>query len=123
MVEYYIGVDGGGTKTNAIATRHDGTTVAVASAASIHFYAVGMKNARAALQDLLQKLQLQGVDLHNAKLFIGSAALFGEATPEQVTQLCDGLIEMPRVAMDSDLFVALETMCCESPCAVAICGT
>lgn len=117
-MRYYLGIDGGGTTTRAVLADENGQAAAAANAGSLNFYSVGMQAARESLQRIMQQIHLP---VHAA--VIGNAALAGPATQAQLQGLCGGILAAEHLGMDSDLFIALETMDTDGPCAVAIAGT
>ncbi|MDR3313040.1 MAG: hypothetical protein LBS96_01125 [Oscillospiraceae bacterium] len=119
----WIGMDGGGTKTLALAARRDGSLVAAARAGSINFFSVGWEEARAQLRSIVQALSAATGGAPVASAFIGHAALAGSAEPGQLRRLAEGILEADMLGMESDLCVALEAMPGEGAKAVAVSGT
>jgi len=130
-MNYYLGIDGGGSTTRAVLADARGNAVATARAGSLNYLAVGYETARASLQNIMQQINMP---VHAA--FIGNAALAGPAPASELRALCEGILDPAYLAMDSDLFIALETMNYHpnepagspgtprtGPCAVAIAGT
>ena len=117
-MDYFLGIDGGGSKTTALLCDVDGNVTARVKAGSLNYRAVGYETARASLLEIMAKMK------HPVRAaFIGNAALAGAAPPEELHALCDGIFDIGCVAMDSDLYIALEAMRCAGPCAVVIAGT
>jgi len=117
-MEYYLGIDGGGSTTRAVLADARGEAVATARAGSLNYRAAGIETARESLQSIVQQIA-QPV----RAAFIGNAALAGPAPENELRALCEGILEPEFLAMDSDLFIALEAMGTQGPCAVAIAGT
>lgn len=118
--KYYLGVDGGGSKTTAVVYDEKGNFVCRAVGESINYYSVGMENARKAMADIISRLSKKSFDC----AVIGMSALNSRATNEETENFCGGIIiESNKIIMDSDLFVALEAMNCEGECAFVISGT
>jgi len=117
-MQYYLGIDGGGSTTRAVLADARGNAIATARAGSLNYLAVGYVIARASLQEIMNQIALP---VHAA--FIGNAALAGPAPESELRTLCEGILEPAHLAMDSDLFIALEAMGASGPCAVAIAGT
>lgn len=116
---YYLGVDGGGTKTTAVVFDGNGNFICKACGESINYYSVGMDNARKAMADIISRLSVQEFSC----AVIGMSALGERATEEETERFCGGVIKSNTIIMDSDLFVALEAMDTEGECAVVISGT
>lgn len=121
-MKYYLGIDGGGTKTTAVVSDENGNILLKATGKTINFYSVGMSVAKENLRFVMNEIYnaLGEIELEGA--FIGCSALDNEAEPEVLDQLCSGVIRAKRLGMNSDAFVALNACDGEAPC-VAICGT
>lgn len=122
-MKYYLGIDGGGTKTVAAAGDENGRYLFSKVGKTINFYSVGMENARKNLAALIAEIKaVAGTDEFEA-VFIGCSALDGEADDELVEKLCGSVVNARKIKMDSDLFIALNSLTdAEYPC-VAVCGT
>ena len=78
---YYIGVDGGGTKTTA-AVADDNGLLFKKEGKSINFYSVGMDSARKNLRAVVSEIEAElKTDSFDA-VVIGCSALDGEADGE-----------------------------------------
>lgn len=120
---YYLGIDGGGTKTVAVVTDEKGDIITTASGSTINFYSVGYENARKNLSDLMNKIKDETQINSFAGAFIGCSALDCEADDEMTERLCNGIINADKIRMHSDVYIALKSVKnAECPC-VAICGT
>lgn len=119
---YYIGVDGGGTKTTA-AVADDNGLLFKKEGKSINFYSVGMDSARKNLRAVVSEIEAElKTDSFDA-VVIGCSALDGEADGELINELCGGVINAKKIKITSDVHIALESMG-ESVCpCVAVCGT
>lgn len=115
----FLGVDGGGSKTTAVVFNEKGEFIAKACGESINYYSVGIDNARKAMADIINQLPVKEFDC----AVIGMSALSDRATDDETARFCGGIIKSDKIIMDSDLFVALETMETEGECAVVISGT
>ena len=114
----FLGIDGGGSTTRAVLADARGEALAAARAGSLNYRAVGVEAARKSLRDIMRQ-----IDMPVYSAFIGNAALAGPAPENELQALCGGILEPEYLAMDSDLFIALEGMNTPGPCAVAIAGT
>lgn len=117
--KYYLGVDGGGSKTTAVVFNSKGEFICKACGESINYYSVGLENARNAMANIINSLSQKEFDC----AVIGMSALAERATEEETKRFCEGIINSKKTIMDSDLFVALEAMEYENECAVIISGT
>ena len=119
-MKYYLGIDGGGTKTTAAVADENENIIIKVAGKTINFYAVGMETARKNLAEVIEKVKENtGVsDFESA--FIGCSALDTQADKETLHSLCGGIINAKRIGMNSDLFAALKSA--KGNC-VAVCGT
>ena len=117
--KFYLGVDGGGSKTTAVVFNNKGEFICKACGESINYYSVGMENARKAMADIIDSMPQKSFDC----AVIGMSALNGRATDEETEKFCGGIIDSKKIIMDSDLYVALEAMDEDGECAVVISGT
>ena len=117
-MDYYLGIDGGGTRTSAVLCDGSGNIITKANAGGLNYRAMGYDGARASLRDIMSQITLPV-----RAAFIGNAALAAPAPAEELRALTHGIIDAAYIGMDSDLFIALEAMRCAGPCAVAIAGT
>lgn len=117
--KYYLGVDGGGSKTTAVVFNEKGEFICKACGESINYYSVGIENARKAMADIINSLNQKSFDC----AVIGMSALNERASEEETNRFCGGIIESKKTIMDSDLYVALEAMDENGECAVVISGT
>lgn len=119
-MKYFLGIDGGGTKTTAAVADETGNIICRATGKTLNFYAVGKASCRENLKSLLKEIE----EKHNISsfyaTFIGCSALDGEADEKTISDLCDGIIDSEKIGMNSDAFVALKAS--KGNC-VAICGT
>lgn len=120
-MEYFLGIDGGGTKTNAAVCDRTGEIILTASGKTINFYSVGMEEARFNLMCLIERVRKACPDGKTFDaVFIGCSALDGDADEETINALCGGIVNSKVIGMSSDVYVALRAS--NSNC-VAICGT
>lgn len=117
--KYYLGVDGGGSKTTAVVFNEKGEFICKASGESINYYSVGIENARKVMADIIAGLSQKSFDC----AVIGMSALNERASAQETDRFCKGIINSKKIIMDSDLYVALEAMDEKGECAVVISGT
>lgn len=122
-MKYYLGIDGGGTRTTAAVSDENGNVLYKAVGKSINFYSVGMEKARENLKDVINDIHKSVGEIEFESAFIGCSALDNEATQETITALCDGIIKAEKIGMNSDVFVALASSGEDKCRVVAICGT
>lgn len=122
-MNYYLGIDGGGTRTTAAVADESGKIIYKSVGKTINFYSVGMEKARDNLSDIMKDIfEKTGVDNFDGA-FVGCSALDTEAEENIVVSLCGGIINSKRIKMNSDVFVALYAGDCSVPRGVVICGT
>lgn len=122
-MKYYLGIDGGGTKTVAAVADENGNIVVKKTGRTINFYSVGMGAARANLASLMSELSsVTGVNEYRG-VFIGCSALDSRADDELLLRLCGGIITADKIGMDSDVYIALKSAGDEKRPCIAICGT
>ncbi|MBQ3151663.1 MAG: hypothetical protein IJB86_10515 [Clostridia bacterium] len=120
---YLLGIDGGGSKTTAVVFDESGRFIASAVGESINYYSNPLEVTRNNLSLILKEIEDKcGVKCY-ASAFIGMSALNDRASERELKAFADGVINADKTEMDSDLFVALESMNTEGLCAVGICGT
>lgn len=121
-MKYYLGIDGGGTKTTAVVSDENGNILLKATGKTINFYSVGMSVAKENLRYVIDEIKKALGNIVFEGAFIGCSALDCEAEECVINDLCGGVINAKKIGMNSDAFVALNACDGELPC-VAICGT
>ena len=122
-MKYYLGIDGGGTRTTAAISDEKGNVIFKAVGKSINFYSVGMEKARENLKNVINDIYKNIGEIEFDSAFIGCSALDNEASNETITALCDGVIIAKKIGMNSDVYVALASSGEDKCRIVAICGT
>ncbi|MBQ8575781.1 MAG: hypothetical protein IJ447_07040 [Clostridia bacterium] len=121
-MKYYLGIDGGGTKTVAVICDEKGTLVSKFVGNSINYNAVGTDTARKNLKDTVDGV-LDGKDICLSSAFIGMPALSERADEALTAKLCGGIIDCPKITMDSDVYIGLEAMKPSGSAAMVVSGT
>lgn len=122
-MKYYLGIDGGGTRTTAAVSDENGKVILKAVGKSINFYSVGMEKARENLKDVIYQIKNNLGETEFESTFIGCSALDDEAEVKTINALCNGIINAKKIGMNSDVFVALASSGEDKCRVVAICGT
>lgn len=122
-MKYYLGIDGGGTKTVAVVSDEFSNVLFECVGRTINFYSVGMAKARENLSSLFDEIYKALGRVSFSGVCIGCSALDCEATPEVTHALCDGIFETEKLHVNSDVYIALQAAGKEKCRAVAICGT
>ena len=119
-MNYFLGIDGGGTKTKAAVCDDGGKIICRVTGETINFYSVGMSVCRKNLKAIMSEIeQICGASFFKAAV-IGCSALDGEADEKTTQALCGDIINSQKIYMNSDAFIPLMSAECD---AVAICGT
>ena len=119
---YFLGIDGGGTKTTCLVTDENLNEIYRTVGSSINFYSEGLEKARSNMRDVLADIEKNtGISRFDG-VCIGSSALFGRADDKTRASFCDGVFNCDNIIMDSDLFIALNATGKENA-AVIIAGT
>lgn len=122
-MKYYLGIDGGGTRTTASVCEENGALVCKVKGKTINFYSVGMETARKNLSEIMNDVYKIIGDITFKSAFIGCSALDNRADEVTVDALCGGIIRSDKITMDSDTYVALFSGESSVSRAVVICGT
>ncbi len=121
-MRYYLGIDGGGTKTVAVVCDENGTLVSRYVGKSINYNSVGTEKARANLRETIDGV-LDGKDITLSSAFIGMPAISERADESATREFCDGIIDCPVITMDSDVYIGLEAMRADGAAAMVVSGT
>ena len=121
-MRYYLGIDGGGSKTTAVLCDETGREISRYLGKELNYNAVGMETARAHLRETVEGV-LAGEDLRPDAVCIGLSALSDRADAALTRAFCGGVVPCDTVILDSDVFIALEAMAHAGPVAVAVAGT
>ena len=122
-MKYYLGIDGGGTRTTAAVSDESGKILVKSVGKSINFYSVGMEKARKNLANVIEDIYKNIGKIEFEAAFIGCSALDDEASKDTRNSLCDGIIKAEKIGMNSDVYVALASSGEDKCRIVAICGT
>ena len=123
MADYVIGIDGGATRSQALALALDGSVLAEASGEALNEQAESAQCFRFSLQRLLDELtaDLEGVC---RSAVIGSASLFDEASVEECARLLGGIKHLPsNTLLCGDAATALHGATRGGPGILVIAGT
>lgn len=118
-IKYYLGIDGGGSKTTAAVFDGSGRFIGGAVGESVNYYSVGRDAARENLQDVVSRLGIGEFEC----AVIGMSALNERADSKTTLEFCGDIIRCNKIIMDSDLYIALEALNAPGECGAVISGT
>lgn len=119
---YYLGVDGGGTKTTAVLYDENLNEIARVIGDSINYYSEGMDNARNNMKKIADEIKNICNISDFDSVFIGMSALAGKASESELNTFCEGIFDCKKTQMNSDLYIALKATNDDSA-VVVIAGT
>lgn len=122
-MKYYLGIDGGGTRTTAAVSDENGKILLKSVGKTINFYSVGFEASRNNLEEIIKDIYSKIGNVSFDAAFVGCSALDSEADAKTVDALCGGIINAEKIRMDSDVYVALKSVDTDECHCVAICGT
>ena len=105
---YYLGIDGGGTKTTCLVCDESLNEIYRTVGSSINFYSEGLEKARENMRDMLDTIEREAGISYFDSVCVGSSALFGRADEKTKADFCDGVFNAGNIIMDSDLFIGLK---------------
>lgn len=118
-MKYYLGVDGGGTRTTAVVSDEKGNIVGSACGKTINYYSNPYEKTRENFKEIIDE-----IGIHNfASAVIGMSALSEKADDRTASDFADGIIYAENLVMTSDVEIALNAVECDTARAVLICGT
>ncbi|MBP3655879.1 MAG: hypothetical protein J6K32_04200 [Clostridia bacterium] len=118
----FIGIDGGGTHSTAVAAWPDGRVAALALGDGLNFYNIGVEKVRERLESMVTELCGQaGAPL--ARVCVGMSALDGPADERTTDLFTGGAIGAGQLDLQSDAYIALMGFTRGAPGMIVICGT
>ncbi|MBQ6019768.1 MAG: hypothetical protein IJL26_06260 [Clostridia bacterium] len=121
-MNYFLGVDGGGSKTTALVCDETGRPVAKYVGGGLNYNAIGFEAARKNLKEIVDGVLFEH-DIALTAAFLGLSALSERADDALTERLCGGIVDCGRIGMHTDVYIALEAMGVDGPAAAVICGT
>ena len=120
----YIGIDGGGTHSTAVAVWPDGRVAARSFEDGLNFLNAGVEVVRLRTEHMVHELCLKaGVPLEQAMVCIGSSALDLPADEATARQFVTGCLSLEQLDLQSDAYAALMGCTLGEPGVIVICGT
>ena len=122
-MNYYLGVDGGGTTTTVAVADENGNILVKCKGKTINYCSVGLEKARENFKAVLADVERKtGINTYK-NAFIGSSALTEAADNETTERFCGGILNAENIFMHSDVYAALCAVGDEVPKCVVISGT
>jgi len=118
----YIGIDGGGTHSSAVAVRPDGRILSRAAGPGLNYLNIGLEACLARFSALIRPLLPADPD-ESVVICAGLAALDGPAAPDILEAFRSAVPSGVRLLLNSDLAVALAGLTRGEPGLMAVCGT
>ena len=120
----YIGIDGGGTHSTAVAVRPDGSVAALAYEDGLNFLNSGVETVRIRTENMVKQLCCKaGVSVQDAMVCVGSSALDLPADEATTRQFAAGILSFEQLDLQSDAYAALMGCTLGQPGLIVICGT
>ena len=118
-MKYYLGVDGGGSKTTAVVSDENGNIVGSACGKTINYYSNPYETVRQNFRELIDEIGIHDY----ASVCIGMSALSERADDKTAADFVNGILTADKTVMTSDVEIALDAVECNCARAVLICGT
>ena len=118
----FIGIDGGGTHSTAVAATPDGQVVAVAREGGLNYHNIGVEPVRKRLESMVSTLCRDAHAPFNT-VCVGMSALDGPADEATLSQFTGGLFSPDQLDLQSDAYIALMGFTRGEPGMIVICGT
>lgn len=118
----FIGIDGGGTHSTAVAAYPDGRIAAVTEGGGLNFHTSGIETVRTRMESMVDVLCRQ-CDAPAAQVCVGMSALDAPADEITLSHFCGGMFNKEQLDLQSDAYIALMGFTMGNPGVIVICGT
>lgn len=120
----YIGIDGGGTHSTAVAVWPDGRVAALAYGDGLNFHNSGVEPVRRRMEGMVEELcRKADVPIESAMICAGMSALDLPADEATTRQFAAGSLAFEQLDLQSDAYAALMGCTLGQPGIIVICGT
>ena len=121
---FVIGIDGGGTRSRAIAVSVDGDFLGEVSVGPLHYITTSPGKFRASLADIIQQFSDEhGLGSAAEQTVVGTASLFTSLDPAEAANVCGGLLPADRLTVVGDVVTALYGATLGAPGLLVVSGT
>ena len=118
----FIGIDGGGTHSTAIAATTDGQVVAIAREGGLNYHNIGVEPVRQRLENMVSTLCREAEAPFEA-VCVGMSALDAQADETTLALFTGGFFSPGQLDLQSDAYIALMGFTRGEPGMIVICGT
>ena len=123
-VSFVIGIDGGGTRSRAIAVSVEGDLLGEVSGGPLNYNTTSPGKFSESLGAILQQFsEVHGLDSAAEQTVIGTASLFTSLDPDEATKVCGGLLPADRLTVVGDVVTALYGATLGAPGLLVVSGT
>ena len=123
-VSFVIGIDGGGTRSRAIAVSVDGDFLGEVSGGPLNYNTTSPGKFRASLADIIQQFSDEhGLGSAAEQTVVGTASLFTSLDPAEAANVCGGLLPADRLTVVGDVVTALYGATLGAPGLLVVSGT
>ncbi|MCD6339177.1 MAG: hypothetical protein J7M29_07355 [Verrucomicrobia bacterium] len=122
---YVIGIDGGGTRSRALAADLTGRILARAEGDALNYHTTSIDRFRASLAELLRRIRaaLPPQSGPLLRLAVGAAALADFPSAEEKRRACEGVAPREQTTLIGDALAALKGAGGGAPCLLIVSGT
>jgi len=123
-VSFVIGIDGGGTRSRAIAVSVDGDFLGEVSGGPLNYNTTSPGKFRASLADIIQQFSDEhGLGSAAEQTVVGTASLFTSLDPAEAANVCGGLLPADLLTVVGDVVTALYGATLGAPGLLVVSGT
>lgn len=121
MAEIIVGIDGGGTHTTLAVSNKEGCLLGFVQGGALNFNTIGMDAFKVHLRQALDEVKRQYGPIE--ALSLGHSALDGEPEPNLAAEMMEGVFDVERCCIHSDVFMALMGATLGEPGVAVVAGT
>jgi N-acetylglucosamine kinase-like BadF-type ATPase len=123
-VSFVIGIDGGGTRSRAIAMSVDGELLGELNGGPLNYNTTSPSKFRKSLEDIIRQFSDEhGLGSAAEQTVVGTASLFTSLDPAEAAKVCGGLLPADRLTVVGDVVTALYGATLDAPGLLVVSGT